>query len=132
MNVNECHEQLVEYQNILAEKFKIEKDIEEKPKVVEARIETVKKLKKQCVDQRDRVKELEQKVFECQKEIMNLYDQQKDDKAKVINKDGEPGKERPVSSDKEAKYRQEIFKNQKIISELNQDIEKSQMSITEL
>ena len=112
MNVNECHEQLVEYQNILAEKFKIEKDIEEKPKVVEARIETVKKLKKQCVDQMDRVKELEQKVFECQKEIMNLYDQQKgDDKAKVIKKDGEPDKERTVVSDKEAKYRQEIFKN---------------------
>lgn len=133
MNVNECHEQLVEYQNILAEKFKIEKDIEEKPKVVEARIETVKKLKKQCVDQMDRVKELEQKVFECQKEIMNLYDQQKgDDKAKVIKKDGEPDKERTVVSDKEAKYRQEIFKNQKIISELNQDIEKSQMSISEL
>ena len=133
MNVNECHEQLVEYQNILAEKFKIEKDIAEKPKVVEARIETVKKLKKQCLEQMDRVKDLEGKVFACQKEIMDLYDQQKgDDKAKVIRKEGEPEKDRTAISDKEVKYRQEIFKNQKIISELNQDIEKSQMSINEL
>ncbi|MBP5448685.1 MAG: hypothetical protein J6Y01_01050, partial [Spirochaetales bacterium] len=92
-----------------------------------------KKLKKQSLEQMDRVKELEGKVFACQKEIMDLYDQQKgDDKAKVIRKEGEPEKERTPISDKQVKNRQEIFKNQKIISELNQDIEKSQMSINEL
>jgi len=134
MNVNEKYQILLEYQEILTEKFKLLEKKEELPKIISSRIEILNKLKKKYLNNYNQFKKLEESIIENQRKMNEIAMQKKsiEEKTKIIKSTREYdalGKELEYSQKQEDEYKFQLLQDQKIIEDLRNNLEKDKISI---
>jgi len=134
MNVNETYEQILEYQLILTEKFKLEEKMEELPKILSSKNEILNKLKKSYLNKHTQFKKLEESIYANQRKMGELNLQQKhiEEKTKVIKSHREYealDKEKTFSIQKEEEYKFQLLQDQRVIEDLRNALEKDEISI---
>lgn len=134
MEMNQTYQNLIELQQLLIERFKLEEKMKELPKMLATRKEVLNRLKKSYLMKHDQFKKLEQNIFSHQRMMGELSLQQKklSEKVKIVTSQKEYehlDNEIAMAKRKEEEYRFHLLQDQRVIEDLRNALEKDEMAI---
>jgi len=127
--MNEVFEKLRDLQDVLHEKFQLEGEIHDIPKVLETKTEVLNRAKKTFIEKNERSDKLKEKIrkliiqMEDSTHAREQYEKQMD-LIKTQKEYEALDKEIKDASEKEQSFRREIQKEEKELAELQEEIEK--------
>jgi len=134
MDMKKNYENLLELQQILTKRFKLEEKMRELPKMLSTRTEVLNRLKKAYLSKYEQFKKLEESIYSHQKLMGELSLQQKklSEKIKIVNSQKEYESldtEIETAKKKEEEYRFNLLQDQRVIDDIRNALEKDEISI---
>jgi predicted nucleic acid-binding Zn-ribbon protein len=132
--IQETLNRLQELQDILAEKYSVEKELKEIPKALNTKRELVDRLKKSYVEKNDRLETGRTKVNELRVHMTDAEREREKYEEQIVNISTQREYEALVkeirdASEREQNYRKELQREQKYLEELQQSIEREESLI---
>jgi predicted nucleic acid-binding Zn-ribbon protein len=132
--IQETLNKLQELQDILAEKYSVEKELKEIPKALNTKRELVDRLKKSYVEKNDRLETGRTKVNELRVHMTDAEREREKYEEQIVNISTQREYEALVkeirdASEREQNYRKELQREQKYLEELQQSIEREESLI---
>jgi predicted nucleic acid-binding Zn-ribbon protein len=136
VDMNETYDVLLDLQEILTEKFKLEEKMDELPKMLSSRMEVLTRLKKSYLTKHNQFKRLEENIYEHQRLMGEISLRQKnlEEKTKIVKTQKEYeslDKEIAMNQQKEEEYRFQLLQDQRVIEDLRHALEKDEISINQ-
>lgn len=134
MNVQEVFGKLLDYQEILTEKFEYEEQMEELPKVLSSKNEVLNRIKKAYLSKYYQFKKMEENIDVYRKKMneMKLRLQELDEKSKLVSSQKEYeaiDKEVALTKQKEDEYSFQLMQEERIVDDLKGTIEDYELSM---
>lgn len=134
MSMSDVYQKLLELQNLLLERFKLEEKSVELPKILSTRKEVLNRLKRSYLLKYDQFKKLEQNIFAHQRMMgeLSLQQQKIAEKFKIVTSQKEYehlDNELALAKRKEEEYRFHLLQDQRVIEDLRNALEKDEMAI---
>ena len=134
VDMKKNYENLIELQELLTKRFKLEEKMKELPKMLSSRVEVLNRLKKSYLTKHDQFKKLEENIFSHQRLMGELSLHQKSlvEKIKIVSTQKEYETldvEILNAKKKEEEYRFNLLQDQRVIDDLRSALEKDEISI---
>ena len=132
VDMKKNYENLIELQELLTKRFKLEEKMKELPKILSSRVEVLNRLKKSYLTKHDQFKKLEENIFSHQRLMgeLSLHQKKLVEKIKIVSTQKEYESldvEILNAKKKEEEYRFNLLQDQRVIDDLRSALEKDEI-----